>query len=270
MATTAEVVLPPKPAEPTKATTAPAEAVFDPSRRKKKRATVAPVVEAAPAPAAEGRFLCWKEETCNKACSNSCRANKGGDPSKITDSLGVGISKEPTPAPAQPGSPEDRDYTYEELAQRIFTLMQRNNPEFANRQRKFIMKPPQVCKEGTKKTVWMNFAEICQIMHRPPEHVLQYVFAELGTTGSLDGKQQLVIRGRYQIKSIETLIRKYIGEYVSCWTCNQPDTTLKKENRLSFVVCESCGSKRSVAAIKKGFEAQIGKRKLMRSKAGES
>jgi hypothetical protein len=48
---------------------------------------------------------------------------------------------------------------------------------------------------------------------------------------------------------------------VACRTCKSPDTNLKKENRLYFLCCESCGSTRSVATIKKGFEAQIGKRK---------
>ena len=97
-------------------------------------------------------------------------------------------------------------------------------PEFANRQKRFVMKPPQICKEGTKKTVWINFAEICTMyidvldfcllnnsMHRETDHVLAYVFAELGTHGSLDGSQRLVIRGSYQPKQIENIIRKYIS-----------------------------------------------------------
>ena len=50
-------------------------------------------------------------------------------------------------------------------------------------------------------------------------------------------------------------------EYVTCKTCKSPDTVLTKENRLYFMTCESCGSKRSVSAIKTGFQAQIGKRK---------
>jgi translation initiation factor 2 subunit 2 len=37
----------------------------------------------------------------------------------------------------------------------------------------------------------------------------------------------------------------------------------KGENRLSFVTCNSCGSRRSVQAIKTGFSAQIGKRRRM-------
>lgn len=51
-------------------------------------------------------------------------------------------------------------------------------------------------------------------------------------------------------------------EYVTCKTCRSPDTELNKgENRLYFVTCNSCGSRRSVTAIKTGFSAQIGKRK---------
>lgn len=53
-----------------------------------------------------------------------------------------------------------------------------------------------------------------------------------------------------------------IVEYVTCKTCRSPDTELNKgENRLYFVTCNSCGSRRSVTAIKTGFSAQVGKRK---------
>ncbi len=51
-------------------------------------------------------------------------------------------------------------------------------------------------------------------------------------------------------------------EYVTCKTCRSPDTELSKgENRLYFVSCNSCQSRRSVTAIKVGFTAQVGKRK---------
>jgi len=161
----------------------------------------------------------------------------------------------------QPWAGTDRDYTYEELANRIYSLLHSNNPDLGAKQKRYMMKPPQVCREGTKKTVWLNFAEICSILHRKIDHVLNYVLAELGTNGSIDGNQRLVIKGRFQPKQIENVIRHYITEYVACRTCKSPDTNLKKENRLYFLCCEACGSTRSVIAIKKGFEAQIGKRK---------
>ncbi|KAG9640881.1 hypothetical protein KCU64_g12779, partial [Aureobasidium melanogenum] len=87
-------------------------------------------------------------------------------------------------------------------------------------------------------------------------------FSELGTSGSVAGQGQLVIKGRFQQKQLENVLRRYIVEYVTCKTCRSPDTELNKgENRLYFVTCNSCGSRRSVSAIKTGFSAQIGKRR---------
>jgi len=160
-----------------------------------------------------------------------------------------------------PWAGSDRDYSYEELAGRIYSLLHNNNPSFATKQKKYVMKPPVLNRIGTKKTAWANFLEICTILNRKPDHFLNYVLTELGTNGSVDGSYSLIIKGRFQPKQIENVIRHYISEYVACRTCKSPETSLKKENRLYFLCCQACGSTRSVAAIKKGFEAQVGKRK---------
>ena len=119
------------------------------------------------------------------------------------------------------------------------------------------MKPPQLTRVGTKKTLWVNFQEICTMMQRPPEHVFQFFMAELGTEGSIDGNQRLVIRGKYVPKYIESLLRKYIVEYVTCQMCRSPNTELNKDpaTRLHFCTCSDCGSSRSVAQIRTGYHA---------------
>lgn len=160
----------------------------------------------------------------------------------------------------------DRDYTYAELLQRAFDIMRAKNPQAAvGEKRKFVMKPPQVTRVGTKKCALSNFQEICTLMHRSTEHVVSFILAELGTTGSIDAGNQLVIRGRFQQKQIENVLRHYIREYVTCHTCKSPQTNLTKENRLSFLQCETCGSSCSVAAIKAGFQAITTKRAQMRT-----
>ncbi|KAK8849423.1 hypothetical protein IAR55_004755 [Kwoniella newhampshirensis] len=155
---------------------------------------------------------------------------------------------------------EGRDPTYAELLKRFFTLLHAHNPELAGEKRRYTIVPPQVAREGTKKTMFANISDICRRMHRQPEHVIQFLYSELGTTGSVDGSQRLVMKGRYTQKQIENVLRKYIVEYVTCKICKSPDTLLGKENRLYFMTCETCGSRRSVSAIKTGFQAQIGKR----------
>lgn len=161
----------------------------------------------------------------------------------------------------------DRDYTYDELLVRVFNIMREKNPDMvAGKKQKFVMRPPQVVRIGTKKTSFANFTEICKTLHRLPKHLLDFLLAELGTSGSVDGNSQLIIKGRFQQKQIENVLRRYIKEYVTCHTCRSPDTILQKDTRLFFLQCETCGSRCSVASIKSGFQAVTGKRAAIRAK----
>jgi translation initiation factor 2 subunit 2 len=162
---------------------------------------------------------------------------------------------------AFPWEGTDRDYKYEELLGRVFNILRENNPELSAERRRTIMRPPQVLREGTKKTVFVNFMDLCKTMHRQPEHVMAFLLAELGTSGSLDGQQRLVVKGRFAPKVFEGILRRYVNEYVMCNGCKSPDTILSKENRLFFLRCEQCGCSRSVAPIKAGFVARVGRRK---------
>ncbi|CAI4212961.1 unnamed protein product [Parascedosporium putredinis] len=143
---------------------------------------------------------------------------------------------------------DTRIITYNPLLKRFFALLSQKNPDHALSGTKSYKIPrPNACR-----------------MKRTDEHVTAYLFAELGTSGSVDGNRRLVIKGRFQQKQIENVLRKYIIEYVTCKTCKSPDTELSKgENRLYFITCNSCGSRRSVTAIKTGFSAQVGKRKKL-------
>ncbi|KAK2520600.1 Eif2s2 [Columba guinea] len=177
-----------------------------------------------------------------------------------------GISFSLQSGPAWAGS--ERDYTYDELLNRVFNIMREKNPDMvAGEKRKFVMKPPQVVRVGTKKTSFVNFTDICKLLHRQPKHLLAFLLAELGTSGSIDGNNQLVIKGRFQQKQIENVLRRYIKEYVTCHTCRSPDTILQKDTRLYFLQCETCHSRCSVASIKTGFQAVTGKRAQLRAKA---
>ncbi|XP_078149623.1 eukaryotic translation initiation factor 2 subunit beta-like isoform X2 [Carex rostrata] len=160
-----------------------------------------------------------------------------------------------------PWEGSDRDYTYDELLGRVFNILRENNPDLAGDRRRTVMRPPQVLREGTKKTVFVNFMDLCKTMHRQPEHVMTFLLAEMGTSGSLDGQQRLVVKGRFAPKNFEGILRRYITEYVICNGCKSPDTILSKENRLFFLRCEQCGSSRTVVPIKAGFVARVGRRK---------
>jgi hypothetical protein len=68
-------------------------------------------------------------------------------------------------------------------------------------------------------------------MRRQPEHVIQFLFTELGTVGSVDGSQRLVIKGRFMPVQIEKVLRQYIGACLRRF-----DLSKKTDESLSFFV----------------------------------
>jgi len=196
------------------------------------------------------------------------KGGKKGRRKNLDDLDDAGEDKENEDENADPWKDSDRDYQYDELLQRVFTIMRDKNPEMVSgKQKKFVMRPPQVMRVGSKKTAFANFVEIAKMLHRPPKHLLQFLFAELGTSGAIDGSNQLILKGRFQQKHIENVLRRYIKEYVTCHTCRSPDTILIKETRLFFLQCMVCHSTCSVQTIKTGFQAITGKRKDIKAKA---
>jgi len=160
------------------------------------------------------------------------------------------------------------EYTYEDLLTRVFNIIREKNPGVIDGDKvRLTLKPPQVARIGTKRTSFSNFGEICKSLKRQEKHLHQYLLAELGTNGSIDANNALTIKGRFQQKQIESVLRSYIKEYVICKTCRSPDTLLQKEERLSVLLCNNCRSRYFVSGIKTGFQAQVGKRAATRAKA---
>lgn len=168
--------------------------------------------------------------------------------------------------PAQPWDATDRDYSYQELINRAFQFLHGKNPSLAggaSQRKKVTLQLPQVAREGTKKTVFLNFGSTCKSIHRQQDHLLAYLCAELGTNGNIQEGGRLVIKGRFSAEGIGNVLKRYMLEYVVCTSCRSPDTVLMRDatTRLYFVSCESCGAKRSVAPIRQGFMAQVERRK---------
>lgn len=110
---------------------------------------------------------------------------------------------------------ESKIINYDPLLSRFFVLLTQKNPDHASSGSKsYKIPPPQCLREGNKKTIFANIADICKRMKRTDEHVTAYLFSELGTSGSVDGSRRLVIKGRFQQKQIENVLRKYISKFI--------------------------------------------------------
>lgn len=273
----------------TEVSTAPVFDVNSMTKKKKKKKPKAPTetTEAAPAAVAppssamsvaeslfqmEGDIGLAEEETLDFELSDFTSNKKKKKKKKVffdddQDDGIVGLDRSSRRQIVdQPWDGTDRDYTYTELINRAFQFLHGKNPALAagsTGRKKISLQLPQVAREGTKKTVFLNFGVICKSIHRQQEHVLQFMGAELGTTGNIQDGGRLVVKGRFTAEAIAKVLKRYMKEYVICTSCRSPDTVLMRDanTRLYFVSCESCGAKRSVQAVRQGFMAQVERRR---------
>jgi translation initiation factor 2 subunit 2 len=150
-------------------------------------------------------------------------------------------------------------YTYQYLLSRALTNLKKDVPQLTGTPIKVKLQPLDVQKEGIRKTIVTNFMQFCKQVNREHTHVMAFILAELCVIGSLDGTLRLVLRGRFNSSSIESIARKYINEYVICNACKNIDTLLHKEpiNRLLVLTCETCLASRTLQHITQGFRAKV-------------
>lgn len=189
-----------------------------------------------------------------------------------------------------------------QLLTRFYNSLHAANPSLlsATSRKRYTIAPPQLFREGNKKSIFANVTEICKKMHRQVGYYHRNCGLLMALTQTLHSPNTLFSssspkwvrlevsmvlvvslskdvsnRNRSKTSCDDTWVRFFYSslpcpsvnrtshppvEYVTCKTCKSPDTLLTKENRIFFVACESCGSRRSVNAIKSGFQAQVGKR----------
>ncbi len=167
--------------------------------------------------------------------------------------------KTPDPVPSQDDEKhssefDDSEYDYTYLLDRIYSSLREKNPALFCRTKK-VIPVPNVLASGSKKSMWVNFSQTLQVIHRQPEHLQAYVISELNTQTSIDSNIRLIIRGKFSTKNIQSILQKYIIEYVTCKNCSCIETLLSKDpiTRLYYMDCEICGSSKSVPNIKNGY-----------------
>lgn len=139
------------------------------------------------------------------------------------------------------------DNTYSDLLERC---------SFVNKTKtKLGIKPPIVQKDGSKRSVWINFNDTYVSLKRDPKHILQFFLNELTTTGSIDANNRLIIRGNFNSSDFEKLLKRYIHRYVMCNSCKSIDTIIHNESRLIFIHCNQCNTKYTIDKISNGYVA---------------
>jgi len=141
-----------------------------------------------------------------------------------------------------PGMSAEMDY------EALLTRAREDLPDNISEHQRFQIPEPEVIYEG-KLTLIRNFQDICDSLHRKPEHLLGYLLKELGTAGSMEGRR-VIFKGRLMENRIADRIRDYTNIYVICSECRRPDTHLEKDGRTSILKCMACGAHRPVRVHK--------------------
>ena len=128
-----------------------------------------------------------EDKSADKDAEKEAGADENAPPANTNVTNNYGIELDPP------------TYDYSLLLDRVVDMLHSKDPAWSEKRRQ-TLKAPQLSRVGSKKTVWTNFPEICKMMHRNPDHVFQFMMAELGTEGSIDGNQRLVIRGKFVAK----------------------------------------------------------------------
>jgi translation initiation factor 2 subunit 2 len=71
----------------------------------------------------------------------------------------------------------------------------------------------------------------------------------MGTGGEYDSAR-LILKGQFRATQLQDKLDAFVNNYVICPECKRPDTNIIQEKRMSFLKCEACGAKHSIATIK--------------------
>jgi translation initiation factor 2 subunit 2 len=152
-------------------------------------------------------------------------------------------------------------YTYETLLNRLYTNFQDENGQIVKT--KNTIKLPIIHRFGSKKTGWVNFRDCCNSIDREPTNIINYLINELSTEANVDGNGVLLIKGIYNQKNIENVLRKFVINFVQCSICKSLETRIRKDSakRINFLECSSCKSSRSLPQIVPGYNKGESKNK---------
>lgn len=129
---------------------------------------------------------------------------------------------------------------YEALLDRAISRLPKGISEWS----RFDVPRASVFIEGNKTTL-RNFKEIVERLNRDPQHLLRFLARELATAGTIEGTRA-VFQGTFSDSAFNKLIERYVQSYVICHECGRPDTKIKKEKRIHYLICEACGARSPV------------------------
>lgn len=115
---------------------------------------------------------------------------------------------------------------------------------------RYKMPAVQVKVEGSGngiKTVIPNIHDVCAALNRPEEVLMRFLSLELGAQSTITKKDdKYLLMGKFTDERMQELIYLFIGKFVLCTGCRNPETTIelntKREEEPVRMKCGACGA----------------------------
>ena len=98
------------------------------------------------------------------------------------------------------------------------------------------------------RTIINNFKDLAAALNRDPQHIIKFLTREMATAATYH-EGRAIFQGKFRRDSFERLLQRYTENFVTCPVCKRPDTTIVKEKRLTFLICNACGARSSVKQL---------------------
>jgi translation initiation factor 2 subunit 2 len=105
-----------------------------------------------------------------------------------------------------------------------------------------------IVSEINKKTYIKNFPAVCKSLNRDENHFKLFLEKELNIDSSINEDNILILDSKFRQAQVENAVEKYARNFVICLEpkCSSTDTKIVRENRILYLVCNSCNSRKSI------------------------
>ena len=134
-------------------------------------------------------------------------------------------------------------YSYDELLFRLHN--DKNEDEIYSK----VNLPPIKISRKNRASIFSNFGILAEKLNRDKEHISNYFKAETKLVNTTNQHNQLIIQGNINESKCESIMKKYINEFVCCRQCKGLNTIILKEHGLTFIQCNQCLAKTSLGKL---------------------
>ena len=130
-------------------------------------------------------------------------------------------------------------YTTQELVARAYEMLSQRE-----KKKNVFIQPDVLVRD--RKTFIANFESFCVSLNREKNIVKQYIDKETEIASSLiTDNTQLKIDTSLKPPHVRSILANFIKNHVLCSQCKSSSTQIIKINRIQFIECNTCHSKKN-------------------------